>query len=283
MPRLLEHFSVWDLMAHKARLTCSDVGGLDMLLHDVSSVLFELRALLEGCLRPVRTRKTLTGRSRGRRPAHSVHLEESLAVAMGLDSGLWKAKEVPQYASQIIGVEHLFLPSGAKREAEEVEETEEEAGDKKEGDAENKESTEEVVVKKRKRGRPPKVKKDEDAGEMEAEGGRPKRQRRKPRKFRDTASMDSKEGLDEMKEEEEEGDGSASSDTYLCLKCGQRLCKAYGKQHEAKCDGFFVRHPEYKKVCSAVRRCRVVLCMYVRIVCAYFFCRFTPFGPQPCR
>jgi hypothetical protein len=37
-------------------------------------------------------------------------------------------------------------------------------------------------------------------------------------------------------------------ETYLCLKCGQTLCKAYGKQHEAKCTGMFVRHPEYKKM-----------------------------------
>ena len=39
-----------------------------------------------------------------------------------------------------------------------------------------------------------------------------------------------------------------SGETYLCLKCGQTLCRAYGKQHEAKCTGMFVRHPEYKKM-----------------------------------
>ncbi len=37
-----------------------------------------------------------------------------------------------------------------------------------------------------------------------------------------------------------------SPDTYLCLKCGTALCKAYGKMHEEKCTGVNVRAPEYK-------------------------------------
>ncbi len=41
----------------------------------------------------------------------------------------------------------------------------------------------------------------------------------------------------------EEGE---ETDTYLCLKCGAALCRAYGKMHEQKCTGVNVRHPEYK-------------------------------------
>ncbi len=41
---------------------------------------------------------------------------------------------------------------------------------------------------------------------------------------------------------------SEVNDTYLCLKCGASLCKAYGKLHEEKCNGMKVRHPEYKLV-----------------------------------
>ncbi len=37
-------------------------------------------------------------------------------------------------------------------------------------------------------------------------------------------------------------------DTYLCLKCGQTVAESYGKKHEARCTGMYVRHPEYKKV-----------------------------------
>jgi hypothetical protein len=46
-------------------------------------------------------------------------------------------------------------------------------------------------------------------------------------------------------------DGDAEVDpatSYLCLKCGQTLCKPYGKSHEKRCTGTNVRHPEYRVI-----------------------------------
>ena len=46
-----------------------------------------------------------------------------------------------------------------------------------------------------------------------------------------------------------EDDGKkGKGEKYLCLKCGQSMNKDRGKKHEERCNGMYVRRPEYKKV-----------------------------------
>ncbi len=54
-PKLLEHFSIWDLMLQKAKISSAiGTGALESILNDVSAVLGELKLLVESCLVPVR-------------------------------------------------------------------------------------------------------------------------------------------------------------------------------------------------------------------------------------
>ena len=47
---------------------------------------------------------------------------------------------------------------------------------------------------------------------------------------------------------DEDGGDKGPKEKHLCLKCGQSMNKESGKKHEEKCNGMFVRRPEYKKV-----------------------------------
>ncbi len=248
-PKLLDHFSIWDLMLHKGRLT-SDVGAMDTLLRDTGTVLSELRLLVESCLRPVKARKVEDedgGKRRKRRRVEgAVEIDEGMAVALCVDPGLWKKRDVHDidYYTPMLSMDNLFpekrrdplttfrppsKPRGnrkpkLKEEDAEGDIVEENGKEEKKDDGDPEDPDYEVP--KRKRGRPKKAKMKEEDDEL--------------------ANMDIEERIkrERIKKEEEELFG----ETYLCLKCGQTLCKAYGKQHEAKCTGMYVRHPEYKKI-----------------------------------
>ncbi len=272
LPRLAERgLSSWDLMLHRAaRLTADEEAGmsaLDALLADVSSVLAELRALLEGCLRPEPRMK----RKRGRRPKRQIlaekkakagkncfDLDDSLALAMGLEGGRWRMRDrwEVNYSHPMVKAEELFLPGAAEDNDEEIFEEEEKPVLLKEKPAKRAKKNE-VLEEVKEEEEQDTVKQEDDV----EEGKRPQRRRRKPKRLeedgleegavKEEGQVKAEDGVvargktsRRVRTEEEEARG----DTYLCLKCGQRLCRAYGKQHEAKCDGFFVRHPEYRQV-----------------------------------
>ncbi len=57
-PKLLDHFSIWDIMLQKAKINAAvGTGAMETILNDVNVVLGELKLLVESCLKPVRMGK----------------------------------------------------------------------------------------------------------------------------------------------------------------------------------------------------------------------------------
>jgi hypothetical protein len=50
-PKILDHFTVWDIIMQKAKLSVES-GALNSILSDAVTVLCELKLLLKGCLKP---------------------------------------------------------------------------------------------------------------------------------------------------------------------------------------------------------------------------------------
>ncbi len=57
-PKLLDHFTIWDIMLQKAKINSTvGTGAMETILNDVNAVLGELKLLVESCLKPVRMGK----------------------------------------------------------------------------------------------------------------------------------------------------------------------------------------------------------------------------------
>ena len=52
-PKLFDHFTIFDLMQAKARMS-ADFGAMETLLNDTASILSELKLMIESCLRPIK-------------------------------------------------------------------------------------------------------------------------------------------------------------------------------------------------------------------------------------
>ncbi len=260
----------WEVLLCRARCMAleDEVGLLDLLLSDVNVVLSELRALITASARPPKPGGSRKYRNAG--SDDSVVLDECMSLALGLAKGEWRAKDPDEvrYYHSMVSPDMLFN----RKSQEDIVIRPEDI---------KQESLTEIATKKpERRGRKRKQKQtDEETKVMETEDKveseqvRPKRQRRLPKKLRDGKQVEKEVAEDKPEEAgpqksveekkvavsaekkslvERKKDPNSQGKYYLCLKCGQKLCKAYGKQHEARCTGFFVRHPEYKKA-SRVR------------------------------
>lgn len=258
--KLFDNFSIFELMMHKAKLN-ADFGAMDSVLHDTEVILGELKILIEGCMRPLKGSKKWdevededgVKRKRRRKAGESIELDSMLAMALCLDAGVWKKRDTDEidYYSPILNVESLFpagaadiIPAGVTSSASptkaDVGQSSGSGGQKKRRGRRTKKDKEEADKEneedKKKDGD---EKEDEDKKGDEAENKK-KRGRKpgRPPKLQSEKTIKTEGGTND----------DENGENYVCVKCGQTLCKAYGKQHEAKCKGMFVRHPEYKKV-----------------------------------
>ncbi|TRY79473.1 hypothetical protein TCAL_06566 [Tigriopus californicus] len=86
-PTLFEKLSLWELLLNKASMQ-QDVSGMDLILKDVESLLFEVKELILNCFQ-----RFGSGREVRRRKDIGIHLPKFLANALDLDNGFWHQKD----------------------------------------------------------------------------------------------------------------------------------------------------------------------------------------------
>ena len=113
--RLFDRFSIWDLMLAKARLY-QDHGSMECIMNDTEALLSELKLMIESCLTPVKlnrwNKKYEWGKRKRPREAtdDSIEVDDMLGLALALESGMWKKKELEEvdYHSDILNIGYLF-------------------------------------------------------------------------------------------------------------------------------------------------------------------------------
>jgi hypothetical protein len=128
-PKILDHFSIWDIMLQKAKVHNASVGAgaMETILNDTNAVLGELKLLVESCLQPVKLGKAYLDLER-RRKRHVyedfVRIDQMLSLALCIDSTaniVWKKKDPEDiiYHNPLLHPDTLFAHSAADYEDEE--------------------------------------------------------------------------------------------------------------------------------------------------------------------
>ncbi len=57
-PKLLDHYTIWDLMLQKGKINAAvGTGVMETVLNDINAVLGEMKLLVDSCLKPIRLGK----------------------------------------------------------------------------------------------------------------------------------------------------------------------------------------------------------------------------------